>query len=366
MPLIDSFKQLLNNEHLADVRFEVGQCGESIYAHKLILMMASKVFYKQFNGSFAKSKRDTLMHPVIIDDIEPAPFIELLRYIYSREVKFPSDNILEVYYASEKYMMKNLGKICEDQFCLLINDETALKILEQNRRYEFSAVDTICLKIICDNPLKYFKQEAYLTLSYQAVQLIASCRAMNCLISQLDDAIIRWKQNYEKNQQGGSMEGVEKVNCDVNIDIEIPLKKLCRKKYFSGKYYYSTNIDTSFLLQCKRNKLDLYGMGIYVGVEDDSPVPGSTVDISVSINKLTVAKGTFHVLDEVKIYDIMFERQTINQQAEITVKVNNKDQYKMLHLTGFYSYNTMLIKGDPYRHNNQLMNCVAYLFVADQ
>ncbi|XP_065073340.1 uncharacterized protein LOC135697520 [Ochlerotatus camptorhynchus] len=361
LPLACSFKQLVNNAHLADIRFKVGQCGELIYAHKLIIAMASEVFYTQFYRGFAESQCDTLTNPVAIDDIEPAPFLELLRYIYCREVNILPGNMLDLYYASEKYMLRKLGMMCENKFYLLINATTVLKVLQHNRRYEFPAVDTLCLEMIRDNPLKYFKQEEFLTLSQQALKLIVSSPVMNCNKDQLVLAIEQWEQCNEKTE----------------IDVQLH-KTFCRKLYFYNKCAYSSNIDTRFVLNPFQNKIiALHGMGIYVGVENDSPMPNSTVTVSVNLNGFNI-KETFPVLDELKIYEIIFEKQLIDKQCEISVTVVQQgceEQYEMFHLQGWYTMDETMVtvagcagtQHIGYRHSSynygstSVINCVAYL-----
>ncbi|XP_062550502.1 uncharacterized protein LOC134215299 [Armigeres subalbatus] len=73
---INRQKQLLFSEYRSDVVFRVGNAEELIHAHKLILTVASEVFYAQFNGSFAESNQDSCEIPVKIEDIEPAAFRE--------------------------------------------------------------------------------------------------------------------------------------------------------------------------------------------------------------------------------------------------------------------------------------------------
>ena len=67
-------KYILENEVFCDVSFRVGSDGEAIKAHKLLLASRSPVFEKMFFGSLPSKRR-----PVVIPDIEPAPFKALLQ-----------------------------------------------------------------------------------------------------------------------------------------------------------------------------------------------------------------------------------------------------------------------------------------------
>ena len=65
---------ILENEVFCDVEFKVGEEGELIKAHKLILASRCPVFEKMFFGSLPETS-----NPIVIPDVEPAAFKAVLR-----------------------------------------------------------------------------------------------------------------------------------------------------------------------------------------------------------------------------------------------------------------------------------------------
>ena len=70
---------MFNNDFMADVFFRVGESPNSqlIPAHKYILATGSSVFHAMFFGSYGSTCNSK---DVIIPDVEPIAFLNLLRY----------------------------------------------------------------------------------------------------------------------------------------------------------------------------------------------------------------------------------------------------------------------------------------------
>lgn len=181
---IGLLKKLLYSKHQADLVFKVGRTGELIHAHKLILTIASEAFFALYNDGLAVSD-----NPVVIERIKPATFKQVLRYIYCGEAVLTIDNAIGIYYASENYMLTDLSEICQRFINRSVNGNNVLTIFNNNRQYEIDFVNKICLKIIQENPLKYFRSNYFLTLSQPALQLI-----VNDQKDQLCKAIKEWRK----------------------------------------------------------------------------------------------------------------------------------------------------------------------------
>lgn len=358
-PLVRAQK-LVNNEYMADVVFKVGQSGTVVYAHRLIITMASEVFYAQFNGQFAEAKQDPHANPIAITDIEAGPFLEVLRYIYCQEATIGHENMLDVYYAAEKYMLSGLQLLCEDAFYRNINEDNVLEVFHRNRCWRFAVVDKICLSIICDNPLKYFKEHSFLMLDRVALELIASS-AMNCHVEQLEKAIGEW----------------EIKNGKANINIKPP-GRLCRKFIFYCKGSYRTNIDTYFTLSAKK-PIVLYGIAILIGAQSGSIKSGSTVTIDLMINSKLLLSKICPISDEIETHKLMFEKVVVQRSCEIKVNVRKPDQMRDIEMFCLQSFDFFNVpKGVDIRLSNTSLdktqnmcnncynceggrNCVSYL-----
>eukprot|EP01083_Nonionella_stella_P190952 707115_1 len=101
------------NKDLSDVTFEVGEEQTELVAHRLVLAARSPVFKAMFFGGMRESQ---LSETVVIDDVSPAAFEFILRYIYTGNVKDPSDtDLVSIIYAAEKYQMADIVQKCEQR-----------------------------------------------------------------------------------------------------------------------------------------------------------------------------------------------------------------------------------------------------------
>ncbi|XP_001651156.2 BTB/POZ domain-containing protein 6 [Aedes aegypti] len=325
LPPAQSLIQLINNPYLSDVVFKVGQAGVLIYAHKLIITTASEVFYAQFNGHFMEARNDQKSAPVIVQDIEPGVFLEVLIYIYCERVNLNASNMLDIYYASHKYMLQSLSEKCEDAFERLTTEDNVLKVFQENQKHRFDNVDQQCLKIIRDNPIKHFKQDHFLKLSAEALLVIASQSTINCQEDHMRQAIETWKK------QNGAL--------DVAYNIK---DVLCRKLHFFGSPYFQANIDTSLLLTVK-SKIALYGLGVFVGVDQEIP-PAGKVEIVIMCQGKQLASKSVPIHKNLQTHEIMFEKVIIDANCNIQVAIKKPDdlkELKMFHIKGFMLAGTL-------------------------
>ncbi|KAL1123971.1 hypothetical protein AAG570_001741 [Ranatra chinensis] len=110
MPIAKRYRALLDSGEFSDCRFIVKNDGEDkeFPAHKLILSITSSVFDCMFRKCYVESKG-----VIIIDDIDPDTFYQLLVYIYSSEVNMKTiDDAVKLCNAANKYMLFNLTDIC--------------------------------------------------------------------------------------------------------------------------------------------------------------------------------------------------------------------------------------------------------------
>lgn len=234
--LAGRLERLVNNEQFADVAFRVGEDpGEVMFGHKAILTEASEVFRAQFSGMFKESRENVKEHEIPVVDIEPDTFRELLRYMYCERVNVTADNVVDVSYGSKKYLLTKLNKICEKFIQRNVTEDNVLRVFDSNRRYELEGVNRICLDIICDNPIKIFADELFLTLTRKSVELIASRQAINCQKDQLVSAIEQWLQvNEDESEDGTKLLTMVQNQKDRGV--------MCKKMHnFAAGHYVSSN-----------------------------------------------------------------------------------------------------------------------------
>ncbi|KAL9699858.1 hypothetical protein quinque_003299 [Culex quinquefasciatus] len=166
--LEDRLEQLVNSEYTADVFFKVGEAGEPMFAHKNLITTASEVLYAQLNGQFHDAISNSRDNPIAVKDISPVVFLEILRFMYCERGEIKEDNVL--------------------------------KIFNDNRRYEFDNINSVCLRVICDNPLECFEQEQFLEMEKSSLKLILESPKINCLEDHLENATQRWLEFNDNGQ----------------------------------------------------------------------------------------------------------------------------------------------------------------------
>lgn len=296
-------EQLFLSEYQSDVVFRVGSTGQLIHAHKLILTVASEVFFAQFNGGFAEAKQDNCENPIVIEDIEPEIFTQVLRFIYCEKIQLTADNIMDVYCASQKYLLTGLNRVCKAFLKTTLNQANVMKIFNANRRYGLTNVDEICLKIIQDNPIKCFQSADFLTLNQTAVEMIAACRTMNCQKEQLCEAIKTWcKANSSKEHIKPQWEALQ-----------------CRKLYAFSTFRYAADVSTNFVLKVK-GRMYLHGLGVFIGCKSLSSVPSSAV-VTVKIDPWINESKTVMLKEDMYVEEILFEKLTITNECRINVTI---------------------------------------------
>lgn len=264
-----------------------------------------------------EAKNDQKSAPVIVPDIEPGVFLEVLSYIYCKLVYLNASNMLDIYYASHKYMLQSLSEKCEDAFERLTTEDNVLKVFQANQKHRFGNVDQQCLKIIRDNPIKHFKQDHFLKLSAEALLVIASQSTINCQEDHMRQATETWKK------QNGAL--------DVAYNIK---DVLCRKLHFFGCHDFSANIDTSFFVL---SRIALYGLGVFVGVDQEIP-PVGKVEIVIMCQNKQLASKSVPIHKNLQTHEIMFEKVIIDKNCNIQVEIKKPDdlkKFKMFHIKGF-------------------------------
>jgi speckle-type POZ protein len=111
--------RLLDTQSMADVTFIVK--NEKIGAHSAIVVSASPVICAMLEGDKFKEGRTKT---VKVEDIEPAVFKEMLRYLYTgRAPLLNEDDMTEpLFLAADKYQIEALKNLCEQRLIKKLNN----------------------------------------------------------------------------------------------------------------------------------------------------------------------------------------------------------------------------------------------------
>lgn len=362
---------LVNSELFADVVFSVGSDETLMYGHKAILTMASDVFRAQFTGSFRESRENGQEHEILVVDIEPPVFTEILRYAYCDKATISADNVLHLLYAAEKYLLTKLIKKCtefaEERLC----EANVLEIFEQNRSYELEDINRKCLDIICLNPIRMFGDENFLTLDSKSLDLIAGCERMNCQLSHLLKAIDAWLKINEHDAERGNVIR-DKV-------LKRPkLEYMCQniQNFSSGRY--QLDITTEMTVETAKNSgknFYIYGIAIPLKMKQHVNAP-QTVNIDLSITRqyefaafksqkpVLIKRLTIPVSTFVHVEEIMFARQKIGNGIGVNIQIRMSNAFwPMFCMDKFTSDqpDVELHFSDSSSKEGEAINCVAYV-----
>ncbi|GJN24464.1 hypothetical protein PR202_gb12204 [Eleusine coracana subsp. coracana] len=147
--------RLLETMEGTDVQFDV--CGKVFAAHKLVLTARSPVFKEEFFG-LAKKKMTTISscNLIQISDMDPKVFEAMLHYMYTDT--FPEMEgdreeeeavlALDLLVAADKYNLKGLKSITEDELCNYIDESRVFKMLTVAEAYQCCKLKKKCLEFM--------------------------------------------------------------------------------------------------------------------------------------------------------------------------------------------------------------------------
>ncbi|XP_065209111.1 speckle-type POZ protein B-like [Planococcus citri] len=121
--LSHDLERIRTDENFSDVTISVN--GKNYPAHKLILAARSSVFKAMFTNDMLESQKNN----VTIDDIKQETFEEMLRYIYTGEMRNLDEWAFELFPAADKYDLKELKNACEELLLSKVSTDNVGKIL---------------------------------------------------------------------------------------------------------------------------------------------------------------------------------------------------------------------------------------------
>ncbi|KAL6627801.1 hypothetical protein ACP70R_031527 [Stipagrostis hirtigluma subsp. patula] len=148
--LLDNLGKLLETGDGADVTFQVK--GEVFPAHKILLAMQSPVFNAELYGPM----RDTRGQHITIEDMEPAVFKALLRFIYTDsmptmddlEADVKEDMIKHLLIAADRYGVERMKLMCESILCKGLDAASVATTLALADQHHCSNLKDACIEFI--------------------------------------------------------------------------------------------------------------------------------------------------------------------------------------------------------------------------
>ncbi|XP_058836263.1 BTB/POZ domain-containing protein 6-A-like isoform X3 [Topomyia yanbarensis] len=305
IPFMKRQESLINNRFQSDVTFLVGEKRQPIFAHKLLLIIASEYFNAMFNGNFKESSSDEIE----VRDIEADIFLEILRFIYCGKVRLTIENVLEIYVHAQKYMLNELRRRTVRFLENHIDADNALKIFAQNRLYEFSFINEKCLALITKNPLIYLHHEDFYVLDRKSLEIIFASKKINCSDDQLFQALRDWKRMNE-HESVNELQSVIKAKRSYN----------CSKLRFFGNMSMTEGTETYLKFSIDHtHSLAFYGIGVFV----KSPDSVVTIEVEIAENLEILGQYQFEYENKdqlaVNVANLFFEELTLRPGEWYTV-----------------------------------------------
>ena len=192
-------KSLLSNDKLSDVKFVVPlSLHEStteksrmvIPAHRFLLAIASPVFYVMFCGILAERN-----NYIDLPDCDYQGMMEFLRYIYTEEVGFNGDNILQLLYLAEKYMIPSLTNRCILFLREHLDSSNIFCVLKHSKLIENKSLWRSCWKFIDKEAKDVLESSEFFEMDRSDLIELVKRNTLNVKEIELFTAINKWAAN---------------------------------------------------------------------------------------------------------------------------------------------------------------------------
>ena len=199
-------KSIFNQEFFSDVKFVVrqskgGSKRKSIPAHKFVLAISSPVFYAMFYGELAETKDS-----VEIPDCEYKSLLEMFRFIYSDEANLTPNNVMQLMYLANKYVLPSLADKCSAYLQENLSGSNVFTVLPDAQKYEEKDLLDHCWKVIEKETEEAVKSDDFVTIERSVLEEMVEKDALNIKEVELFKAVDRWA-GKECEKQGLVAEG---------------------------------------------------------------------------------------------------------------------------------------------------------------
>ncbi|XP_051168273.1 speckle-type POZ protein B-like [Leptopilina boulardi] len=143
--LLKQIENSIHDESLKDITFKVDD--KKFTAHMLILSLQSPVFEAMFKNNMSE-KRTSIVE---VEDISATIFEKMLQFLYNNEVNDLKTSAEELFYAAEKYDLKNLKIMCCKSLYENLSCINVLKTLQFADIYSIFELKEACMKFLILN-----------------------------------------------------------------------------------------------------------------------------------------------------------------------------------------------------------------------
>ncbi|XP_030372925.1 kelch-like protein 40 [Scaptodrosophila lebanonensis] len=164
----ERMEYLLNSGHLSDCSFMVfDEEGNKIVlkCHKFVLMTASPVFERMFDGDFEESKSPD---NIVLDDVSGLDFKKFIEYLYWHDNRrldgFELSTLQTLIYLSKKFMVSTMTTNClnviKRRLAIGLDSDTTVDLYEYAHQIEDIDLIAGVKTHLCNNPTMYIDTAA--------------------------------------------------------------------------------------------------------------------------------------------------------------------------------------------------------------
>ncbi|KAI9555576.1 hypothetical protein GHT06_018091 [Daphnia sinensis] len=156
----------LDLPNLTDVCFVVDH--QKFLCHKAAFVGRSEYFRALFRdhfrealrtdygkGSIASRDEETIqgseIERVMLRDVTPEVFAQVVYYVYSNSVQLTADNVYELLNIGELYLMPGLKKLCANFLISVIDTQNVVSLIKMSRIYNLPRIEVFCIEFIAKN-----------------------------------------------------------------------------------------------------------------------------------------------------------------------------------------------------------------------
>ena len=189
---------LFNNELLSDVNFVVktpsndDRCSAKrikrvIPAHKFVLAIGSPVFFAMFYGELAE-KKDS----IDVVDCEYESLLELFRFLYSDEVNFNPENVMQVLYLAKKYLVPALVDKCIEYLGPNLDGSNVFSMMDCSRSFDEKKLMEKCWSAVDKFAEDAVKSSSFLTIEKSVLEALVERDTLMIKEVELFKAVVKW------------------------------------------------------------------------------------------------------------------------------------------------------------------------------
>ncbi|KXJ26808.1 BTB/POZ domain-containing protein 6 [Exaiptasia diaphana] len=187
------------NSLFCDVEFAVVDSVNggkvTIPANKYMLAVSSPVFEAMFYGNL-KENNDT----IDLQDCTKEGLQELLRFVHSDDVNLTGNNVMEVLYIANKYIMPFLVKKCRDYIQECLKPQEVFAVLPQLQQLSEEELEEHCWKVIDNKTQLAISSKPFLGISREMLYQLLTRDSLKIKELEIFQAVDRWaaKKTEEK------------------------------------------------------------------------------------------------------------------------------------------------------------------------